>query len=348
MDTATFYVLVTTVPPFVWLLLRFAAIFYERGKQIVYHIKTDGVVAAFHIVVSLSIVVLVPYMIWLNFVPDEPAEANLWVFRDGGPLGNHRVIVRVLSILMFCVNITVMPMLPAPYRYKQYDMSLRDFCRTLAVHYLGGVQFAAMSLQCIFLLDRGWLPTPITLLLGLFVVFIYTFACVVAGFELFAPSFPWEHYLLPSALTEPTTKRKATKSRLMTTAHEILQQSGAGGPMFGSLFVVGTLACVQVICQMYRIYSGAPIWHRFDDFFVTSLLYMSVIQMAGFFSTFSPPLKDGNPIGDLLPKGQRGQLAEVLLTQFIPILLLVAGPYWTNLSGADWRYCFLTWCPAPY
>jgi len=203
----------------------------------------------------------------------------------------------------------------------------------------------------------------------------------------------------------------------MTTAHEMLQESGAGGPMFGSLFVVGGLACVQVVCQLYRIWNeqvvfsddddddddrmtandpafiGArrvcsqsrvcdmfqmfesilisktssantrkrgfpnaarpafqrrqPIWHRFDDFFVTSLLYMSVIQMAGFFVTFSPPLKPGNPIGDLFPKGQTMQLVEVMLTQFFPIALLMAGPHWTGLGGGEWLFCFFTWCPAP-
>ncbi len=81
--------------------------------------------------------------------------------------------------------------------------------------------------------------------------------------------------MLPAFMLRPTTKGKATKSRLMTTAHEMLQTSGAGGPMFGSLFVVGGLACVQVVCQIYRIWSEAPIWHRFDDFFVTSLLCQS-------------------------------------------------------------------------
>lgn len=346
MHASTKVVLCTTLPSFIWLVLRFTAIYWERGRQILYHCKNDGLIAAFHIIVSMGLVMLVPYMIWLNLLPEEDPALNLWIFREGGPLGSHRVAVRVLSLLMFCVNITVVHMLPGPSRYKQYDMSLRQFMRTLAVHYLGGVQFAAMSLQCILLLDRPWLPTGATFALGLVVVFIYSFAGIVAGFETFGGSVAWEHFMLPRSWLAPTKARKKTTSRLMTQAHEMLQISGAGIPMFGSLFVVGGLACVQVVCQLTRIWNEEPIWHRFDDFFVTSLLFMSVIQMAGFFVTFSPPLKEGNPIGDLLPKGQAGQLTEVILTQFFPIALLMAGPHWTGLSGSDWAYCFITWCPA--
>ena len=93
-------------------------------------------------------------------------------------------------------------------------MSLREFMRTLSVHYLGGVQFAAMSLQCVLLLDRPWLPTWATFALGLVVVFIYSFAGIVAGFELAGGTIAWETFMLPPSMLVPTKQGKKTKSRL--------------------------------------------------------------------------------------------------------------------------------------
>jgi hypothetical protein len=336
MEASTALVLSTTVPPFLWLLLRFAAIFHERSSKIVYHVKHDGLVAAAHIILSLVLVMVIPYMIYLNLVPSKGVE------RVPEP---HRLCVRILAYISFFVNISVAWMLPSPARHKQYDMSLRMFVRTLTMHHLGGWQFAAMSLQTVFLLDRSVLPTWVTLGIGLFVIFIYAFGGLLSLFEMYHVA--WEDFLLPGFLTHPPASGKMghhTKSRLVIKAAEMLQQPGGISSMFGALFFVGFIVSTQTLFQLQSIYLELPIWSRMDDFYAVSLLYMTTIQMAGYFILFQPSLKPNNPFDRFYPEGYL-DLYQLLLTVIIPVLLLSAGPYWTDLDSSEWAYAWMTWQP---
>ncbi len=54
----------------------------------------------------------------------------------------HRILIRSLPSFgsIFNISVLVILALPAPYRFKEYDVPSRTFVSTLAVHEMAGVQ----------------------------------------------------------------------------------------------------------------------------------------------------------------------------------------------------------------
>lgn len=247
-----------------------------------------------------------------------------------------------------------MRLFPAPFRFKEYELKLRSMTKTLTFHWVCGLQFAAMSIQGLLLLDRAHYNTFILVWVSVFILFLYGLSFVLSIFEVTSDEgYPWEKYFMPSCMLIQGDRKGMAKSRLVQVSAELLKMPLGLKQVFYIICVVGGLVCIPTCFMIRSFLDGSPAFERLDDFGAFSLLYTTIMMMAGYFLTFQPREREDNPftgwfLGNLDIKVRWA--IDALMTQGWPFIVQAVGAWWIDTTVPGFIHCFATWClePSPY
>lgn len=340
-------VAILTVPSIFWLCYRIGEILWRQHKALKHHIgqafssntttrQGHGIVAfAAHVFTGLPLLLAAPYLAYLLVpsdrlfrVEDAMSPTTLLLM---GVVGSALVVANASAFLWI---------LPHPSRYQAYKVDQRSFVRALGILYVASLQFTAMGLSACMLLVGNHV---LQLIVSCLVPAMYLWTIAICFCEISNPNFAWEYQFWARPILAKLGHGLKSKSKVTSAfLGGVDERRGkAVQYLLYSIFcAAGLLAFVQSVAMLqYCLYpSKVPVPRTQELFFVIFVLYMTIVMSAGFF-TMIQTIFDG----EKRPNDAK-LVAEVMLTQAIPVLLLYVGPAWIGIpSFSEFIYRFIFW-----
>ena len=341
-------VAVLTVPSILWLFYRFGEILLRQHKALRHHIGQalssitrqqqhqhshgQGLVAfAAHVLTGLPLLAAAPYLAYL-LVPDD----------QGGIEESSTIVMSFLGIALVVANAPAfLWILPHPSRHGAYKVDKRSFVRGLGILYVASLQFTAMGMSALLLLTENF---ALKSTLSLVVPAIYLWTVAICACECANPKFPWEHQFWASPILASIGYGMKSKSKVASAFVDGSDtRRNAMQYLLYSIFgVAGILAFVQSMAMLQSCIDPPtiPMPRAQEQFFVVFFLYVTIVMSSGFFTMIQTIFdSEKQPI-----QNDTKLLAEVMLTQAVPILLLQVGPAWIGANSfSEFFYRFILW-----
>ncbi|CAB9498908.1 expressed unknown protein [Seminavis robusta] len=231
--------------------------------------------------------------------------------------------------------------------------------------------------------NNDMVDAAVPLVAAIMTPLLYWWTVLICASELYSSQFQWEHQFWARPILTHCMGHGLKQKSKLTAAFinaDTPKKRAAQVVMFCIFGAVGVLASVQAVGFLTETVAGVAtqrttIGRAQELYFVVLSLYLTLIMSAGFFtmsqSIFDADLsaaaasskqqEDKQKKNDdynettatqkvssepLLTMGEVKVLVETLLTQALPVALLVVGPEWVGMTSfADFVGPFLLWNP---
>lgn len=306
-----------------------------------HHAKHEGLVMTSHILAGIFVLALAPFLAYLCIPPAQRLESTFAFMSE-----NEEAITTVAATLLIVVNLSVLFLVPHPTRSGEYRNKCphRFYIKAITNIHSGNLSFLAMTLMAVAVSsDAGgmnqtvWIPELSAVCLSLLATCIYI-STIISAFLAFKDSHLEAFPLVKSYILPCMPKGVKSRSNMIgIPPGEDLGEAQAGLNISLIIFVmVDAYAAVEgFFIFVHSAFPGVLGLSRpeqqLERFYVIMVLYMSLVMNAGFF---------------VLAQNDKTKwviVADVILTQFLPVLLTFIGPAWMQGNGSSsflWQLTF--------